>query len=150
MGWPGLAKEVERICKEVGLKDLNKEDMTKKEIEEAIFYSNYKEMKDEIGKCEKLTTIKNENFTKEQDYRKEKSIEKARTAYRIRTKMVQRVKMNFKNMNKGNMGCEYCNVEFETQEHVMVCDRWKEQRGSLDMYRMSDMVEFFINVLKER
>ena len=41
--------------------------------------------------------------TKEQDYLNKKSIEKARMAYRIRTKMVQRVKMNFKNMNKGKL-----------------------------------------------
>ena len=32
----------------------------------------------------------------------------------------------------------------------MVCDRWKEQRGSLDMYKMSDVVEFFTNMLKEK
>ena len=150
MGWPGLAQEVTEICKEVGLKNLNEEEVTKKEIEDAIFYSNYNEMKAEIGMCDKLTSIKNEDFTKEQDYMKEKAIEKARTAYRVRTKMVQRVKMNFKNMYKEKFGCEYCQAEYETQEHVMVCDRWKEQRGSLDMYRMSDVVEFFTNVLKEK
>ena len=150
MGWPGLAKEAAEICKEIGLRNLNEKEVTKKEIEEAIFYSNYKEMKAEIEMCDKLAAIKNENFSKEQEYMKEKAIEKARTAYRIRTKMVQRVKMNYKNMYKGNLGCDYCKAEFETQEHVMECDRWKEERGSLDMYRMSDMVQFFINVLKEK
>ena len=110
------------------------------EIEKAIFYSNYKEMKAEMGKYEKLTAIKDEDFTKEQEYMKEKAIEKARSAYRIRTKMVQRVKMNFKNMHKENLGCEYCEAEFETQEHVMVCEKWEEQRRGLDLYRMSDMV----------
>ena len=150
MGWPGLAQEVAQICREVGLKNLNEEEVTKKDIEEAIFYSNYKDMKVEIAMCDKLTAIKNENFTKEQEYMNEKSIEKARTAYRIRTKMVQRVKMNFKNMYKENLGCEYCEAEYETQEHVMVCEKWKAQRGNLDMYRMSDMVEFFTKVLKEK
>ena len=80
----------------------------------------------------------------------EKAIEKARAAYRIRTKMVQRVKMNFKNMNKGKLACDFCNAEYETQEHVMVCKRWEEQRRGLDLYRMSDMVVFFTNVLKEK
>ena len=47
MGWPGLADEVSRICKEVGLGDINENgDVIKKDIEEAIFYSNYKEMKE--------------------------------------------------------------------------------------------------------
>ena len=53
-------------------------------------------------------------------------------------------------MYKENLGCEYCKAEYETQEHVMVCGEWKLQRGNLDMYRMSDMVEFFTNVLKEK
>ena len=49
MEWPGLAEEVSRICKEVGLGDINKDEaLTKKEIEEAIFYSNYKDMKEEL------------------------------------------------------------------------------------------------------
>ena len=147
MGWPGLAMEVENIRKEVGLSG---GEVTKMEIEEAIFYSNYKEMKAEMGKYEKLTAIKDEDFTKEQEYMKEKAIEKAGSAYRIRTKMVQRVKMNFKNMHKENLGCEYCEAEFETQEHVMVCEKWEEQRRGLDLYRMSDMVTFFNNVLKEK
>ena len=118
--------------------------MTKMEIEKAIFYSNYKEMKAEMGKYEKLTAIKDE------EYMKEKAIEKARSVNRIRTKMVQRVKMNFKNMHKENLGCEYCEAEYETQEHVMVCEKWEEQRRGLDLYRMSDMVTFFNNVLKEK
>ena len=58
--------------------------------------------------------------------------------------------MNYKNMYKENLGCEFCKAEYETQEHVMVCERWEEERGSLDMYKMSDMVEFFTNVLKEK
>ena len=32
------------------------------EIEKAIFYSNYKEMKAEMGKYEKLTAIKDEDL----------------------------------------------------------------------------------------
>ena len=123
---------------------------TKKDIEEAIFYSNYKEMKEELGTYEKLKTIKDKDFTKEQDYLNEKSIEKARMAYRIRTKMVQRVKMNFKNMNKGKLACDFCQAEYETQEHVMECERWEEERRGLDLYRMNDMVTFFTRVLKEK
>ena len=33
-------------------------------------------MKVDIGMCDKLTSIKNEDFTKEQEYMKEKAIEK--------------------------------------------------------------------------
>ena len=32
----------------------------------------------------------------------------------------------------------------------MVCEKWEEQRRGLDLCRMSDMVTFFNNVLKEK
>ena len=82
-----------------------------------------------------------------------KSVEKAGLAilaYRIRTKLVNRVKMNFKNMYKNNLKCETCKDEIETQEHVMVCPRWEEERRGLDLMRMEDMVKFFTNILKEK
>ena len=150
MGWPGLAKEATEICKQIGLADVNEENTTKNEIEDGIFYSNYKEMKEEMTKYEKLEEIKYEDFRKEQEYMHEKSVEKARLAYRIRTKLVNGVKMNFKNMYKSNLKCETCKDENETQEHLMECPRWEEERKGLDLMRMEDMVKFFTNILKEK
>ena len=49
----------------VGAKDTC---VSKNEIEDGIFYSNYKEMKEEMTKYEKLEEIKYEDFRKEQDY----------------------------------------------------------------------------------
>ena len=49
-GWPGLSREVSNICKQIGLKDLNEVMMDKDEINEAVFYSNYKEMKQDLNK----------------------------------------------------------------------------------------------------
>ena len=65
MGWPGLAKEATEICKQIGVADVNEENTTKNEIEDGIFYSNYKEMKEEMTKYEKLEEIKYEDFRKE-------------------------------------------------------------------------------------
>ena len=48
------------------------------------------------------------------------------------------------------MGCEFCEADYETQEQLMVCEKWEEQRRGLDLYRMSDMVTFFNNVLKQK
>ena len=129
---------------------MNEKSIDKNEIEDGIFYSNYKDMKTEMEKYEKLEDIKHEDFRKEQDYMHGKSVEKARLAYRIRTKLVNRVKMNFKNMYKNNLKCETCKDENETQEHVMVCPRWEEERRGLDLMRMEDMVKFFTNILKEK
>ena len=59
--WPGLSKEVEDICKIVGVANINKEEVTKEELKEAVFFHNYKEMKDDINKCEKLEDVKHED-----------------------------------------------------------------------------------------
>ena len=150
MGWPGLAKEATEICKQIGVADVNEKSIDKNEIEDGIFYLNYKDMKAEMEMYEKLEDIKHEDFRKEQEYMHGKPVEKARLAYRIRTKLVNRVKMNFKNMYKNNLKCETCKDENETQEHVMVCPRWQEERMGLDLMRMEDMVKFFTNILKEK
>ena len=82
LGWPGLVSEVEKMCKEVGLRSLNEDaGITKQEIKEAIFYSNYKEMKSAIAKYDKLEAIKHENLTKEQEYMKEKVRESKNSMY---------------------------------------------------------------------
>ena len=72
-------------------------------------------------------------------------------AFRIRTRMVNKIKMNFKNSFKENLKCENCNLsENETQEHVLVCPGWVEELGALDTHRMADKVDFFIRVMKRK
>ena len=128
MGWPGLAREVESICKNVGLDNLNTRMLCKEEIKEAIFYSNYKEMKEEMKRYKKMEDVQHEDFTKLPDYiMKEKSIDRVR----IRSKMVNDIKMNFKKSYKTNLRCEWCDSgEEESQCHVTVCSGWEEKGGS--------------------
>merc|ERR1719509_344437 len=147
MGWPGLAKEVKEICKMLGVKDANKEVLEKDELEDAVFCHEYKEMKEEMSKCEKLKDIRNEDFRKEQGYMEEKGMGNARMAFRIRTKMVNKVKANYKNMYKDNLECEECDENvIETQEHILECPGWREEMGTLDVTTMKDKVEFFYRV----
>ena len=149
MGWPGLAKEVAEIGKKLGMSD--KRVMEKEEMEEAVFMYNYKEMKEDMIRYEKLKDVKDEDYRKEQDYMKEKALANSRMAFRIRTKMVKKVKMNFKGMFKGNLNCEKCemNVE-ETQDHIMECPGWREELGDLDVTTMKGKIEFFTRVLKKK
>jgi len=149
MGWPGLAKEVEDICKEIGVRNVNKEMISKEELEEAVSFADYKEMKKDMERYDKLKEVKDQDLRNEQEYMHVKAADKARLAFRIRTKMIKHVKMNFKNLYKGNLRCEKCESgEEESQEHMMVCTGWEEERGSLDMLRIMDQVEFFIKVGK--
>ena len=107
MSWPGLSSEVKEICQTIGISNLNKNYISKEEIENAVFFHNYKEMKCEMERYRKLEDIKHEDFRKPQNYMESKSVENARMAYRIRCKMVKTFKMNFKNSYK-NLKCENC------------------------------------------
>ena len=56
------------------LTDINKEDVSKEDIKEAVFFHNYKEMKESINEYEKLEDIKHEYIRVLPDYMKEKGI----------------------------------------------------------------------------
>ena len=68
MKWPGLAKECEDICENVGLKHDHGRVGDKNEIEEYIFYHNYQQMKQELGSYKKLEEIQNEVFREIKKY----------------------------------------------------------------------------------
>ena len=144
MGWGGLAKEVENICKAIGVENVNESVVGKQELKTAVEWHSYKEMKEDMEKSKKLAGVKNEDFRKPQEYMKEKSVENARQAFRVRSKMIKSVKMNFKNMHKNeDLRCEKCSEEEETQEHVLMCKEWEELWKDLNTDQISDQVTFF-------
>ena len=151
MGWPGLAREVEDICKKCGVPDMNKQMMDKDQIEEAVFYSSYKETKEEMKNYEKLKDIKNEDFRVEQEYMNETAMDTARMAFRIRAKMVKNIKINFKNFYKDDLKCTECDMdEEESQEHMLQCPGWREERGDLDVSTIRGKGEFFVRAMKRK
>ena len=94
-GWPGLAREVSKICKEIGIDDINEKMSDKEVLKEAVFYHNYREMKEDMMKYRRLEEIRHHDFRCLPDYiAKEKSLEKVRLAYGVRTKMVTDIKQN--------------------------------------------------------
>ena len=64
-GWPGLQQEVKEICSQIGIQDMNKHDVSKDKVKEAIYYSHYKCMKEEIQRSSKLEDIQHEDFSKD-------------------------------------------------------------------------------------
>ena len=149
--WPWLSKEVREICKAVGLEDINQKEVDKEAMEEAIFFHNYKEMKQELQGYKKLEDIKDNDFTKMPEYMEDKSLENARMAFRIKSKMVQSIKMNYKGSHKENLSCDECESgSDDTQCHAMICNGWKKEREGLDLTVMSDMVIFFTRILEKK
>ena len=150
MGWPGLAKEVEQICKAIGLANINEKEIDKKDIEKHIFYHNYKELKEDMDRYDKLEDIKNEDMREIQPYMNMKSLEKVRMAFRIRSKMVKNIKLNYKKMFKDHE-CKQCQGGYqESQSHTMICNGWEEERRGLNLEQIEDTIEFFIRILKEK
>ena len=82
----------------IGIQDINK--CSKSNIKEAIFFSHYKYMKEELGRSSKMEDIKDKDFLKIQPYFYEKSIKNTRLSFRIRTEMVEKIPVNYKNMYK--------------------------------------------------
>ena len=86
MGWPGLAREATKICQEIGLQDICRKDISKKNIQEAVFFNHYRELKKEVASFEKLDDIKHEDIRTAQPYMKENCLEFCLMAFRLRTK----------------------------------------------------------------
>ena len=59
--------------------------------------------------------------------------------------------MNFKNLYKDNLKCEACDMdEEESQEHLLECPGWREERGDLEVTTIMGMVEFYRRILKRK
>ena len=137
-GWPGLGSEVSDICTEIGLPDLNENNLSKGTIKKAIADHHYKDVKQELDKSIKLENIKHEEFHEVQEYFHEKSVEKSKMAFKVRSHMVQDIPGNFKEKfrKKGDsLNCKYCDESevMMTQSHCLVCPAWAELRVGLDM-----------------
>ena len=105
--WPGLSREVRDICEELGIPDLNVNEMTANHIETAIIDHHDRNMMEEIAKSKKMMRHKNDDFSKVQNYLKGKALHNCRMGFRIRCELVKDIKWNFKDKyrRRGRGGC---------------------------------------------
>ena len=81
------------ICKEIGIPDVNKEEVTKDAIRNAIHNHHYCDMKKEL---EKSKYAWHEQFSKSLEYFKAKSVGTTRIVFKVCSKMVSEIPENFK------------------------------------------------------
>ena len=154
--WPGLSAEVEEICSELGMPDLNIHDMPGKEIKNAVLDHHDRKIKEDVSNSKKMEQHENDNFSKIQEYFEGKSLYDCRLAFRIRCELVKDIKGNFKDKHRRKGGedalkCEDCTGDtLQTQSHCLVCPRWGEIRNGLELDRIGDLVTFFKRMLAER
>ena len=83
MGWPGLGKEVQDICKEMGLPDAteNYVNITKEAVKEAISISHLMYLKTEI-KEKKVEAMARKDLRNRRDYT-QYGVEECRMAFQL-------------------------------------------------------------------
>ena len=161
MGWPGLGREVEEICRELGLPNMSVEDVDEERMEEAVFYDHYKHLKDNMKKMRKLDNISDGNFTKMQEYMKHHSLEFCRMAFRLRTRQF-RCRANMPKLYKDVLWCHACSAgpedgpggvraPVESQGHLEVCLAYSHLRVGRDVELcQEDKVRYFVELSAER
>ena len=148
---PGLGQEVREICEQIHLPDINKYNVDKKEIQDAIFEAHFKDMMKQFQHSKKLSDIKDDNFRSLQEYFHDRNLTNARFKFKIRTKMVEKVPGNFKNRylyNETGVNCSDCNVEL-TQNHLALCPARASMRRGLNMCNLDNAVIYFRRYLAD-
>ena len=96
--WDGITKDVQEMCKRVGLPDACLQYVFKVEIKIAMQLSNAKTPKEQIIGLSKQEHLVHKDLRFSQDYVKTKSLEDARLEFRWQTGMLD---------NRANMGRRY-------------------------------------------
>ena len=155
-GWPGLAKEVTEICDKVGLPDIVKNNVTKKEIKEAVFYYDYKMMKEEMKPLSKLDSLKNQDLTKPQRFLAEYNLDECRMAMRLKMRMLD-IAADMPGKYLGREGCKGCSPrsrgeegpeQYENRSHLEECDGFKHLWG--DEMDDKEITKYFMRLMKAR
>ena len=151
-GWPGLAKEVTVICKELDIEDINYSSISKNRLQnvlkKACKAKDESDLKNKM--CNKTEKLKEGNCEMK-EYMNLKSLSDVRNTFRVRTNMVEGFKGSFKNMFKHtDLDCVGCGLEIDYQAHSMVCPAYDDLREGLDMEKDQDLVTFFKKVMESR
>ena len=160
-GWPGLSKEVEAICQEVGLPNVLEEHVGKEEIKEEIFYHHLRDLKNQMKQFEKLDDISNDDIRKAQPYMKDFCLETCRMAFRLRTHQF-RCRVNMPKLFGGVLWCHSCSsgpedgpgggpAPLESQSHLERCVAYSHLREGKEVeLNYKDKCKYFIELSLER
>ena len=155
MSWPGLANEVTHICKEIGLPDASRQEVTKEEIKKAIQYHHVTALKLELT-GEKLKCMARSDVRTRRSYTGWGLLE-CRMAYRLETEMFI-CRANMPSMFGRDLTCRACTPDaeqgaagpVEDQDHLEVCPGYASQWVGLGPMTARTRVQYFMRVDKIR
>ena len=164
MGWPGLAREVKAICKEIGIADITDSQtrIDKDEIKEAIIINHLKCMKEDMS-GKKLQIMKQTDMRQRRPYTK-MSVEECRMAFRLEVFQFE-CRANMPTRYGRDLRCRACGPEagqqqeqqgeqqehhVEDQDHLEVCPGYGELWDGLGPASPESRVRYFMWVKMKR
>ena len=158
MGWPGLAREVQKICQEVGLPDATDPNIRvqKEEVKEAIRLNHLTALKSEMVGRKKLEALYKSDIRTEQEY-VHWSLEDCRMAFRLQNRMFD-CRANMPTRYKRDLTCRACQPDpaagleghEEIQEHLEVCAGYSECWLGIGPMTPRAVVRYFSRVRNKR
>jgi hypothetical protein len=157
MGWPGLTREVQDICKKVGLPDVTKKYLCREEIIKHIQYYDMKMAKENMADKEKCQVIRNRDCRYVQPYMYKKSLLQSRMEFLWDTMMIDtRTTMKGK-YAKDKYSCPHCREgreqgELETPSHLLTsCSAYSDLRTGVNPELvLEDRATFLIRAIARR
>ena len=155
--WPGLAEEVEKICKQLGVESANSCRLDiksyKKMITEACHKKNEERIRENTNNSIKCERIKKEEYGRKK-YLKETNINYVRELFKARFGLKE-FAGNFPNstkFKKSDWMCK-CKLQKEKEDHIKEgnCEAYKDLRQKYDnLDNDNDLLQYFNEVLERR
>ena len=154
--WPGLAKEVDDICTQLGVESVTTTRLEVHQYRKVVTTAchrkneeNLRKASESIKKCERIAS---NNYGK-QNYFSEKNLYSARKMFKTRFGMTD-LAGNFKNNNKFKLSSHLCKckLELETEHHILSgkCKVYGHLRQKYKHNDDESMMKLFCEVLQER
>ena len=154
----GLAQECDTFCTELKIPNILREDIPhiawKKIVGAAIRRKNEETLLAKIKDSKKLenSSMVTETFQR-REYINSMFLADARTLFKYRSSMTEHVKMNYSSDYKYKADlwkCDSCQVNIDTQDHVLWCPSYSELRAGKDLSCDKDLTRYLHDVLLVR
>ena len=154
--WPGLAREAEDICEQLGVEDVNVTVMSKtqfsKLVDRALVQKEDQILKEESENMEKMKVIRSEVWGLK-EYVRTGHLYSVRSTWEVRAFML-RVAGNYSHHSRylaTGWLCQACRLQVrEDQDHLTSCAGYEDLREGKDMGNNEELVEIYQAVMRRR